>query len=669
MLRTGTLRLKKFYFQSLSLLTCSLRKVRHHVVMKGIFLIVAILYACPLFAQDAPALAFPAGVEIHNATPQQLADSVSKAVREHPQNAAMIVREAMAALNNAEGNFSEIEKKRVGAVISAAIAAAPEVNSSSIVAAGAGIIPTLGAVVAQAAKAVPPEKNNSPTTASPSGMLLGNIRVQEVHGKGVKLVDANGNTSDLKEGEFIRQGVKIVTGPEGTATLIFENGSLVRVNQNTEFSIEKFEQDPFEAEGVDYKNIQSEPSESVTRTGVLKGEISFDVAKLKKSSRYEFVTPVGVSGIRGTGGFVKSTPKSQTQSASFGLFEGSATYTTAAGQTQVVNQNQAIGVGGPSNNFGVNTNPPDGTSSLAQANQGMSQARSEASGKAFQGAPPAQSAPAGPISSLSQAQQQTLQQAATNGAQAVAEAALQLAMQSPAAAADIAAAAADVAPALATTIATTFSSAFPGQASSISASVSATMPIQSSSIAAVVAVAISSQASSIASAVSSVVPAQAAQVAISVSTMAPSQSAAIAAAVSSSVPSQAAAIASAVSAALPARAAEIAASVATAFPNQAATIASAVASSVPSASSAIVAAVSSAVPSQAASISNAVGAQNSSETNTGNNGATNSSGQNTGILTPPTPSPTPRTSPNPNQPPSTTPEPTPEVPDSVSPSA
>jgi hypothetical protein len=190
----------------------------------------------------------------------------------------------------------------------------------------------------------------------------------------------------------LNQGVRIVTDPNGSAVLVFENGSLVRVNADSEFSIEKFQQDPFEAEGWDYSMMKEEPSRSVTRTGVIKGEISFDVAALNKNSSYEIVTPVGIAGIRGTGGFVKSTPKNQSPSASFGLFEGSATFTTPSGQTQAVNQNQAIGIGGVGNNFGINMNPPGSTISLSQASQGMSQARSETSGNAFQGAPPPQAA-------------------------------------------------------------------------------------------------------------------------------------------------------------------------------------------------------------------------------------------------------------------------------------
>jgi hypothetical protein len=617
--------------------------------MKGLFITLAILSIGSLFAQEAPRLSLPTGVEVQNATPQQLADAVSKAVKENPQQATMVVRQAMGAINNAEGKFSEIEKKRTAAIVSAAVAAAPGLNRSTIIAAGAGAVPALGAVVLQAANAVPTEKTSLAEGDSPMGMLLlGNIRVQEVLGKGVKLVDANGKTSNLKEGEFFRQGVRIVTGPEGSAVLVFENGSLVRVNADSEFSIEKFQQDPFEAEGWDYSMMKEEPSRSVTRTGVIKGEISFDVAALNKNSSYEIVTPVGIAGIRGTGGFVKSTPKNQSQSASFGLFEGSATFTTPSGQTQAVNQNQAIGIGGVGNNFGINMNPPGSTISLSQASQGMSQARSETSGNAFQGAPPPQAAPAGPLSSLTPAQQQAIQQAAAQGAEAVAEAALQVAMQSPESAADIAAAAVDVAPALAATIATIFSSTFPDQAAGISASISSVIPVQSSSIASAIAIAMPSQAAAVAAAVSAVTPSEAAQVASAVAIAAPAQATAVAAAVSTSVPSLATTIASAVAAAVPAQAASIAAAVAGAAPTQAAAIAAAVAAVVPGEAVAIAISVANAIPAQASAIAAAVAASAPSESGATNGAfSTLDSSQSNGILnveedpSPLTPSPSP----------------------------
>jgi hypothetical protein len=607
--------------------------------MKGILFTLAMLSFSSLFAQDAPVLAFPPGVEIRNTTPQELADAISKAVREHPQKAAMVVRQAMGAINNADGKFSEIEKKRAAAIVSAAVAAAPGLNPSAIIAAGAGEVPALSAVVLQAADSVTTNKTRSTEGESPSGMLLGNIRVQEVEGNGVKLVDSNGKTSGLKRGDFLREGVRVVTGPEGSAVLIFENGSLIRVNPNTEFAIEKFQQDPFSSQGLDYCTIENEPSRSITRTSLLKGEVSFDVATLKKNSTYEIVTPVGIAGIRGTGGFVKSMPKNQRQAASFGLFEGSATFTTASGQTQAVIQNQAIGINGPNGNFAINLNPSDGETSLVQSKQQMSQSQLAVPTNPFIGAPPPQAAPAGPISSLTDAQQLALQQAASEGSEAVAEAALQLAMQSPEAAAEIAIAATDLTPSAAITIAITFSATFPSESALISSALSFAAPVLAPCIASMISISSPLQATAIAAATASVVPDQASIVAAWVGFLNPLEAPSIAAAVASTIPLQASSIAATVAGILPAQAAEIAAAVSRALPNQAASIAFAVAAAVPNEAPAISSAVISAAPAQSSAILAAV---DSAESNTPGSGFGDFNGQNIGILPTPTPTPTPR---------------------------
>ena len=625
--------------------------------MKGIFLTLALLSFGSLFAQEVSTLEFPSGVEFQKATPQQLADAVSKAVKDNPRQATMVVREAMGALNSTEGKFTEIEKKRAAAIVSAAVAAAPGINSNAIIAAGAGTAPTLGAVVLQAANSVPMEKNSPASTPSSPGLLLGNIRVQEVTGKGVKLVDAKGKVSSLKGGEFLREGVRIVTGPDSSAVLIFDNGSLVRVNPDTEFSIEKFQQDPFSSEGLDFSTIKNEPTRSVTRTGVIKGEISFDVAALKKNSIYEIITPVGVAGIRGTGGFVISSPNNLNQAASFGLFEGSATFTSSSGQTQVVDQNQAIGISSARGNFIINPNPPGSNASLVQAGQGMSQARSETASEPFVGAPPPQAAPSGPMSSLSPALQQALQQAAAEGADVVQQAALQLATDSPQVVADIAAAAADLEPSIAATLAIILASTFPSEATAIACSVSSSLPVMAPSVASSVAMRVSEQATSVAAAAAAVVPPQAVHIAIFISEALIGQTPAIAAAVANSNPNQAAVVAATLAALAPSQAASIAAAVAAVHPTQAASIASSVAYTVPTQSTQIATAVTNAVPAQAMAVAVAVAGTASSTTLEELTDEANPNERNLDVLV--TGSPTPNPTPNPAQsPPKSTPQPT-----------
>lgn len=645
--------------------------------MKGIFLTLAIFSIGSLLAQDAPNLIFPTGVEIQNATPQQLADAVSQAVKENPQKATMLVRQAMRSINNAEGKFSDIDKKRAASIVSAALAAAPSLNSNAIIAAGAGAAPALGAIVLQAANAVPTGKNSPAQPHSSSGMLLGNIRVQEVTGKGVKLIDSEGKISNLKGGEFLSEGARVVTGPEGSAVLIFENGSLIRVSPETEFSIEKFQQDPFASDNLDYSTIKNEPTRSVTRTGVIKGEISFDVATLKKNSTFEIMTPVGVAGIRGTGGFVKSSPNNLIQAASFGLFEGAASFTSSSGQTQVVNQNQAIGISGARGNFAINPNPPGSNASLLKASQGISQARSQTVSKPFIGAPPSKAAPSGPISNLSPAQQIALQQAAADGAAAVEQTALQLAMERPQAVADIATAAADLEPAIAATLAVRLAITFPNEAATIASAVSSSASVMSPSIASLIAFKIPNQATSVASAVAVVAPTQAVQIAIFITVAVSAQTPAIAAAVATSIPNQASMVAATLASIAPAQASSIAAAVAITQPTQAASIAASVAFTVPNQSTEIATAVSNAVPAQTVAVVASVESSSSSQAKSTGAGEAalplsqtlaeftdqaNTGEQNPEVLV--TGSPTPISTPNPPsstpppKPPTSTPEPT-----------
>jgi hypothetical protein len=75
---------------------------------------------------------------------------------------------------------------------------------------------------------------NTPVTAQAPTMNLGNIRVVKVEGRDARLVDASGQTSQLKEGSFIRQGAKIQTGKEASVVLLFDNGTTVNITPESD---------------------------------------------------------------------------------------------------------------------------------------------------------------------------------------------------------------------------------------------------------------------------------------------------------------------------------------------------------------------------------------------------------------------------------------------------
>ncbi|MFM8764885.1 MAG: FecR domain-containing protein [Spartobacteria bacterium] len=358
---------------------------------------------------------------------------------------------------------------------------------------------------------------NSPATAQAPTMNLGNIRVVKVEGKEVQLVDASGQTSPLKEGSFIRQGAKIQTGKEASVVLLFDNGTTVNIKPETEFAVEKFAQDPFDANGVDYQTLKSEPSSSVTRLNVPEGTIVLDIAKLKKDSSFQIATPVGSAGIRGTSLGVTSSKSNQANPVTVAVTTGVVQLKTATG-SRTVSGGQSFGIGSAG---GFSPNPPGSTGLQTATSQSAAAMKTAVPVTPFQGAPPPAPAPAAPGSTLTAAQQQTLQAASEQGSEALAAAVEQLAKSDPRAAAEIAAAAADALPVAATNVAAVAATVAPTSAAAIAANVAQAAP---------------SAAPQLASTVAAIVPAAAVQVAQSVATAAPQAAAAIATAVVAAVP-------------------------------------------------------------------------------------------------------------------------------------
>jgi hypothetical protein len=561
---------------------------------------------------------------------QEIADLVYSEVSANPSSLEEILRRSILSVYRPGDKISDQSESAIIAIVAAVLASSTRDNLAKVVSAGVGMDAALSPVITKASLSVFPKGIESKLKGeNKSSRVFGNVRVIKVMGRTANKINREGKASPIKNGEFLRQGVKIFTGSEGNVILLFDNGSTVQLAPETEISIDQFIQDSFEAKAVDYKKLDVEPSKSSTRLTVESGTIYTNVKKLKTGSTFQVTTPVGTMGIRGTGFFIRSLPGDGAPAVSFGVSNGQVQFTTASGATQSVQAGQSFGVGGAEGGGNFTPNPPGATGLLeSTANSASSAAQSMPSG-AFNAAPPATPAPAQALSNLSPDQQQALEQAAVKGASAVVEAAAQLAVSDPSMAATIASAAAELSP---------------GSALQIATGISAAVPLQASAVAVLLA---------------STVPAQAATIAAAVATAVPSQAIAVATAVAAIIPSAAPAISAAVSTAVPAQAALIASSVSTALPSQAPAIAAATASAVPAQAEAISTAVAAAVPSQAAAVSAAVNsAAQGDAANTPGIISDTAVTQNPGALT--TPSPTPTVTPNPT--------PTPK-PDSVSPPA
>jgi len=341
-------------------------------------------------------------------------------------------------------------------------------------------------------------------------MVVGNIRVFKVEGNSAEMIEASGVKSAVKEGVFIRQGTKIITGPDSRVDLVFENGSAVKISPSSQFSIDEFIQDPFNSDGMDYKAVEQAPTTSVTKISAPEGEIFFEVAKQKSGSNFEITTPVGTAGIRGTSGFAGAR--------GFGLATGSATFRTPAGDTVNVGAGTQVNPNGAS----VQINP----ALINAVNAAVAEMQTTIPPNTFAGSPP----------NLLPQQQGALDAAIAQGGDAILAAAANLATANPEISPDIARMASILAPTLVLDIARRVAEAAPAFAPQIAASVALT------NIA---------QAPQIAAAVSEVVPTAASQIAAAVATIAPNAAAQIAAAVAQAVPQQAQNIANAVINAVP----------------------------------------------------------------------------------------------------------------------
>ena len=313
-------------------------------------------------------------------------------------------------------------------------------------------------------------------------MVVGNIRVIKVQGESAEMVDATGKKSFLQEGVFIRQGSKIITGPDTRVDLVFENGSAVNISPSSQFSIDEFIQDPFNSDGLDYKSVEQAPTTSVTKLGVPEGEILFNVAKQKSGSKFEIATPVGTAGIRGTSGFAGRS--------GFGLATGSASFQTPAGNRVNVSAGTQVSPNGSTG--------PASPAIINAVNSASGEMRAATPPNTFGGSPP----------NLLPQQQRALEAAAAEGRESIVKTATEMVVGAPDIAPEIAKMAAILAPTEAVAIAVSVSQAVPAMAPQVAAAVSQVVPPEAPRIAASVAQVVPESAVAVAQSVSQVLPQQ-----------------------------------------------------------------------------------------------------------------------------------------------------------------
>lgn len=134
---------------------------------------------------------------------------------------------------------------------------------------------------------------------SSAALQTGKVQVGKVSGT-VTLIDAKSQRKPLTAGAVFQEGSRVETGVDSTAELVFSNGASLVLTPSTLLELRTFRQVP--ADGIidPYRQIDKDPSPSVTEVEVPRGKIIGEVRKLNALSTFTVRTPAGLVRIRGT---------------------------------------------------------------------------------------------------------------------------------------------------------------------------------------------------------------------------------------------------------------------------------------------------------------------------------------------------------------------------------
>lgn len=139
------------------------------------------------------------------------------------------------------------------------------------------------------------------TAVAESARTPGHIVAAKVRGSVIATNLADQTPIDLKDGSIISQNYVVTTGAGSGVILLLSNGATLNLGPESTLSIDEFLQDPF-AEEIALADLKEEPTTSVTKLHLSRGELVGNVKKIKaeEGSSFTVNTPVGAAGIRGT---------------------------------------------------------------------------------------------------------------------------------------------------------------------------------------------------------------------------------------------------------------------------------------------------------------------------------------------------------------------------------
>ena len=134
---------------------------------------------------------------------------------------------------------------------------------------------------------------------SSAALQSGKVQVGKVTGTAT-LIDAKSQRKPLESGAVFQEGSRVETGVDSTAELVFSNGASLVLTPSTLLELRTFRQVPSAGITDPYRQIEKDPSPSVTEVEVPRGKVIGEVRKLNALSTVSVKTPAGLVRIRGT---------------------------------------------------------------------------------------------------------------------------------------------------------------------------------------------------------------------------------------------------------------------------------------------------------------------------------------------------------------------------------
>ena len=134
---------------------------------------------------------------------------------------------------------------------------------------------------------------------SSAALQSGRVQVGKVTGTAT-LIDAKSQRKPLESGAVFQEGSRVETGVDSTAELVFSNGASLVLTPSTLLELRTFRQVPSAGITDPYRQIEKDPSPSVTEVEVPRGKVIGEVRKLNALSTFSVKTPAGLVRIRGT---------------------------------------------------------------------------------------------------------------------------------------------------------------------------------------------------------------------------------------------------------------------------------------------------------------------------------------------------------------------------------